>query len=251
MLVLEGCVQSAATPNTNAAARRVFDKLGISLFSAPRAGCCGALDHHLAAHAQGLDRMRRNIDAWWPHIENGVEAIVTSATGCGALLVDYGKLLAGDPAYSAKARRVSQLSRDLGEILLAEDPRRLRVNADRGKIAVHTPCTLRNALGRPDLLQRILTSAGFDIAATPGDTLCCGSAGTYSILQPATSLRLRESTLERLVDDRPDLIATANIGCQLHLRRGAEIPVVHWIELLDDGQAAPASAESGTPSRGS
>ena len=233
MLVLEGCVQRAATPNTNAAARRVLDRLGIALISAPQAGCCGALDYHLAARARGLDRMRRNIDAWWPFMAEGVEAIVSSATGCGALLVDYGKLLADDPDYAEKARRVSQLVRDLGEVLLAEDPGRLRMADNRTKIAIHTPCTLRNALGQPDLVHRVLAGAGFGIAATRGDTLCCGSAGSYSILEPAISRRLRDKALETLNGDRPQLIVTANVGCQLHLQAVAKVPVMHWIELLD------------------
>jgi glycolate oxidase iron-sulfur subunit len=234
MLVLEGCVQRAATPTTNAAARRVLGKLGISLVTAPKAGCCGAVNYHLAAHAAGLDDMRRNIDAWWPHIENGVEAIVSSATGCGAMLVDYGRLLAGDPAYAEKARRVSQLTRDLAQILLHEDLHTLGVNSRIGKVAVHPPCTLQHALQQPTLLHDVLRRAGFDIATTTGKLLCCGSAGTYSILQSATSERLRATMLSALTRDQPALIATANVGCQLHLQAATGLPVVHWIELLDN-----------------
>jgi glycolate oxidase iron-sulfur subunit len=233
MLVLEGCVQRAATPNTNAAARRVLDKLGISLVSAPQAGCCGAVNYHLAAHAAGLDDMRRNIDAWWPFIERGAEAIVSSATGCGAMLVDYGRLLADDPAYAEKARRVSLLTRDLAQILLQEDLRALAVNTQIGKIAVHPPCTLQHALQQPSLLHDVLRKAGFDIATTAEKLLCCGSAGTYSILQSDTSERLRATMLAALAHDEPALIATANVGCQLHLQATAGVPVVHWIELLD------------------
>jgi len=233
MLLLEGCVQRAATPNTNAAARRVLSRLGISLISAPQAGCCGAVHYHLAAHADGLDNMRRNIDAWWPYIENGVEAIVSSASGCGAMLVDYGRLLAADPAYAEKARRVSQLCRDLGEILLEEDLGKLEVNTQIGKVAIHTPCTLHHALQQPQLLATLLGRAGFDIARTTQKLLCCGSAGTYSILQPDISERLLASTLRLLTSEQPALIATANIGCQLHLQSGATVPVRHWIELLD------------------
>jgi glycolate oxidase iron-sulfur subunit len=233
MLVLEGCVQRAATPNTNDAARRVLGRLGISLISAPQAGCCGAVPYHLVAHADSLDKMRRNIDAWWPFIQSGAEAIVSSATGCGAMLVDYGRLLAADPAYAEKARRVSQLTRDLGEILLAEDLGNLAINTKVGKVAIHTPCTLQHALRQPDLLATILGRAGFDIARTTEKLLCCGSAGTYSILQSAISERLLANTLHTLTRDPPDLIATANIGCQLHLQSAAAVPVVHWIELLD------------------
>lgn len=233
MLLLEGCVQRAATPGTNAAARRVLDRLGITLIAAPEAGCCGALDHHLSAHARGLERMRRNIDAWWPHIEQGVEAIVSSATGCGAQLADYGRLLAQDSDYREKARRVSELSRDLAQVVLHEDPGRLTTPDTAARISVHTPCTLRNALGQPDLLHRVLERAGFNVTGAGDGALCCGSAGSYSILQSDTSERLREKTLRSLTAAAPDVIATANIGCQLHLQSGSEVPVVHWIELLD------------------
>ena len=233
MLVLEGCAQQVATPNTNAAARRVFNKLDISLIAAPQAGCCGAVNYHLAAHADGLDNMRRNIDAWWPSIENGAEAIVSSASGCGSMLVEYGDLLAHDPAYAARAQRVTELTRDIGEILLHEDLGALAIDTDIGPVAVHTPCTLQHALHQPDLLSNILGRAGFTLARTTEKNLCCGSAGTYSILQAPISQRLRENKLQALTGDAPALIATANVGCQLHLQAAAGIPVVHWIELLD------------------
>jgi|AntAceMinimDraft_5_1070358.scaffolds.fasta_scaffold00200_29 glycolate oxidase iron-sulfur subunit len=239
MLVLEGCVQQAATPNTNAAARNVLNRLGISLFSAPKARCCGAVNYHLGAHAQGLDDMRRNIDAWWPHIEDGVEAIVSSASGCGAMLVDYGRLLAADPAYAHKALRVSELTRDIGEILQNEDLTKLNVNTQIGKVAIHSPCTLQHALQQPTLLDSILRQAGFEVATAKEKLLCCGSAGTYSILQPDISKRLRESMLQTLSSDQPALIATANIGCQMHLQAAADVPVVHWIELLDTRGLSP------------
>lgn len=232
MLVLEGCVQRAATPGTNAAARRVFDRLGISLIDAPGAGCCGALDHHLAGQDQALDRIRRNIDAWWPYIEEGAEAIVSSASGCGALLIDYGRLLADDPAYAHKAMRVSEMTRDVGQILLAENLDQLGKNTSGASVAIHTPCTLEHALGQADLVHRVLRHTGFKIVDT-GKILCCGSAGTYSMLQRETSERLRETALGTLAKDQPDIIATANVGCRLHMQAGTDIPVVHWIELLD------------------
>ena len=233
MLLLEGCAQRAATPNTNAAARRVFDSLGISLVAARRAGCCGAVNYHLAAHTDGLDNMRRNIDAWWPHIDSGAEAIISSASGCGAMLADYGEMLAHDPTYADKARRVSELSQDIGEALKREELADLDVASDIGKIAIHTPCTLQHALQQPDLIANILLRAGFELAATSAQHLCCGSAGTYSILQGSISERLRVNKLRALTEDTPVLIATANVGCQLHLQGAADIPVVHWIELLD------------------
>jgi glycolate oxidase iron-sulfur subunit len=177
--------------------------------------------------------MRRNIDAWWPDIEKGAEAIVSSATGCSAMLVDYGRLLAGDPAYAEKARRVSGLTRDLAQILEGEDLHKLAINTRIGKVAVHPPCTLQNALQQPALLDTVLRRAGFDLANINAKLLCCGSAGTYSILQSATSERLRSTMLEALTSDQPAVIATANIGCQMHLQAAAGVPVVHWIELLD------------------
>ncbi len=233
MLVLEGCVQRAATPNTNVAARRVLDRLGISLIVAPKAGCCGAVNYHLAAHADGLNNMRRNIDAWWPHLHDGAEAIISSASGCGAMLVDYGRLLADDPHYADKAKRVSQLSRDIGEILMDEDLTKLTVDTQVGKVAIHSPCTLQHALQQPDLIRTLLGRAGFDIATTTEKLLCCGSAGTYSILQSTISEKLREKALHALTHDQPAVIATANVGCQLHLQAAAGVPVMHWIELLD------------------
>lgn len=241
MLVLEGCVQAAATPATNAAAQRVLDKLGINLVSAPRAGCCGAVNYHLAAHGPGLDEMRRNIDAWWPGIEAGAEAIISTATGCGSMLADYGKLLAGDPAYADKARRISALARDIGEIFLEEDLTRLQPDTGVGRVAVHTPCSLQHGRQLPTLIRDVLRKAGFELAETAESHLCCGSAGTYSILQAATGRRLRDRKLLALTGDRPALIATGNVGCQLHLQGAAAIPVVHWIELMDparrDGSA--------------
>ncbi|MDZ7781953.1 MAG: glycolate oxidase subunit GlcF [Halioglobus sp.] len=238
MLVLEGCVQRAAAPATNGAARRVLDRLGVSLIAAPRAGCCGAVDYHLADHAAGLDAMRRNIDAWWPHIEAGAEAIVSTASGCGAMLADYGRLLAGDADYAGRARRVSELARDLTQVLANEDLQRLEFTAPAGKVAVHTPCTLQHGPGPHGSVETILRRAGFDLAATRDDHLCCGSAGTYSVLHPAAADRLGQRKLAALTGDEPALIATANIGCQLHLAGFDRVPVVHWIELLDRGQPA-------------
>ncbi|NND69049.1 MAG: glycolate oxidase subunit GlcF, partial [Halioglobus sp.] len=222
------------TPLTNAAARRVLDKLGISLVSIAAAGCCGALDHHLAAVDAGRDRVRRNIDAWWPPVEAGAEAIVASASGCGVHIADYGHLLADDPAYASKAARISTLFKDLAQVLAHEDLGALAVDTNIGKVAVHTPCTLQHGLGEPGLLQDILARAGFALAPTSNSHLCCGSAGSYSILQADISGRLRERALANLSVEAPDLIVTANIGCQLHLQSPGA-PVRHWIELFDPG----------------
>ncbi|MCP4210140.1 MAG: glycolate oxidase subunit GlcF [Halieaceae bacterium] len=233
MLALEGCVQSAATPATHAIARRLLDKLGITLQIAPSVGCCGALDQHLSAQDSAAKRARHNIDHWWPYVEQGAEAIVSSASGCGAQLKDYGRLLVDDPLYSAKAARITALARDIGEVLEEEPLEQLPVDTRIGRVAIHTPCTLRNALQQPALIHRVLTRLGFDVTRNLPDLGCCGSAGTYSLLQPDTSNRLRQSTLNALTGDHPQVIVTANIGCQLHLQSGADIRVAHWIELLD------------------
>ena len=242
MLVLEGCVQSSATPNTNAAARRVLDKLGITLVSVSKAACCGAVNYHLSAQNDGLDDMRRNIDAWWPYIKpgcsTGTEAIVSTASGCGSMLVDYGKLLAQDPAYSHKARRVSELCKDISEVLLAEDLQTLTSAKPRaqfpGKVAVHTPCSLQHALKLPNAISQILESTGFKLADTAEKHLCCGSAGTYSLLQADISGRLLDNKIQALNIDKPAVIATGNVGCQLQIGTKSDIPVRHWIELLDE-----------------
>jgi len=238
MLLLEGCVQRAATPATNGAARRVLDRLGITLVTAPAARCCGALDYHLAAHDAGLDHARRNIDAWWPHIEAGAEAIVSSASGCGVMIEDYGRLLAGDRAYADKARRVSALARDLADVLAAEDLEALQVDTAVGPVALHTPCTLQHGQKKPQLLEGLLLRAGFTLAPTRDDHLCCGSAGSYSLLQRQRARRLGQRKAAALCTDAPQLIASANIGCQLHLAAHAGVPVVHWIELLDNSGEA-------------
>ena len=245
MLVLSGCVQRAAEPRINAAAARVFDRLGISLVRARGETCCGAIDHHLTAPARALARMRRNIDAWWPHIENGAEAIVVTASGCGAVVREYGHLLRDDPTYAEKAARVSSLARDPGEAIeeaLAADEMaldRLGLDGGRAKVAFHAPCSLSHGLRAAGAVERVLDQCGFERAPVADAHLCCGSAGTYSVLEPALSRRLLERKVETLERGQPDVIATANIGCLLHLRRRANHPVVHWIELLDPASPRP------------
>jgi glycolate dehydrogenase iron-sulfur subunit len=235
MLALAGCVQSAATPGTNGAAARILDRLGVSLEFAPDAGCCGAVNYHLAAREDGLDNMRRNIDAWWPLIEAGAEAIISTATGCGALLMEYGELLERDMDYADKARRVSAICMDIAEVLAREDLSELEINSDIGTVAVQVPCSQQHGLKQPDIVRNILADAGFDLAATRDDHLCCGSAGTYSILQRERSDRLRARKLDALQSASPSVIVTANVGCQLHLGEEAGVPVRHWLELLDPG----------------
>jgi glycolate oxidase iron-sulfur subunit len=233
VLMLEGCVQPGLSPNTNAATARVLDRLGISVVPAAEAGCCGAVDFHLNAQEAGLDRARRNIDAWWPAVEAGAEAIVQTASGCGAFVKEYGFMLSQDPVYADKAARVSALARDLVEVLDKEALESLGVKADK-RLAFHCPCTLQHAQKLGGAVENVLGRLGFTLTAVPDGHLCCGSAGTYSITQPELSRRLRDNKLDALESGKPDLIVTANIGCQTHLDGAGRTPVRHWIEIVDE-----------------
>lgn len=232
VLMLEGCVQPGVSPNTNAAAARVLDRLGISVIPAREAGCCGAVDYHLDAQASGLERARHNIDAWWPAIAQGAEAIVQTASGCGAFIKDYGHLLRADPAYAEKAKAVSALAKDLVEVLREEPLESFGIRANQ-RVAFHCPCTLQHAQKLGGAVESVLTRLGFDLTAVPDAHLCCGSAGTYSITQPALARSLRDNKLDALESGHPEIIATANIGCQIHLDGAGRTPVRHWIELVD------------------
>lgn len=234
MLVLEGCAQPGIAPNINAAAARVLDRLGISLVAASAAGCCGALAHHTSAAEEGFDFARRNIDAWWPHVEAGAEAIVMTASGCGVHVKEYGRLLAHDPAYAAKAARVAALTRDLGEILSGENVSALNPSVHQGKIAFHAPCSLQHGQRLAGVVENLLRRFGFVLTPVPDGHLCCGSAGTYSILHPAIARDLRDNKVRSLESGAPTLIATANVGCLAHIQSGTEVPVRHWIEVVDE-----------------
>jgi glycolate oxidase iron-sulfur subunit len=236
MLILEGCVQPAISPAINAATARVLDMLGISVVRAQDAGCCGAMSHHLTAHDEAKRFMKRNIDAWWPHIEAGSEAIIITASGCGSVVKDYARILNDDPYYRDKAATVSALTRDLSEILRDEDTSRLRPNKPR-RIAFHSPCTLQHGQKLQGVVEKILTNAGFELVQVADSHLCCGSAGTYSILQADLSQQLLDNKLKNLQQNNPELIATANIGCLAHLQTKARVPVVHWVELLSGTRA--------------
>jgi glycolate oxidase iron-sulfur subunit len=233
VLMLEGCVQPGLSPNTNAATARVLDRLGISVTPIAQAGCCGAVDYHLNAQEAGLNRARRNIDAWWPSVEAGAEAIVQTASGCGAFVKDYGHLLSDDPAYASKAQRISALTKDLVEVLRDEPLENLGVASDL-RLAFHCPCTLQHAQKLGGAVESVLARLGFNLTAVPDAHLCCGSAGTYSITQPELSQRLRDNKLNALESGRPEVIATANIGCQTHLAAAGRTPVRHWIELIEE-----------------
>jgi glycolate dehydrogenase iron-sulfur subunit len=243
MLMLDGCVQPLLAPNIDAAAAHMLDRLGIRPIQAAGSGCCGALSHHLSAQEEALRFMRRNIDAWWPHIERGAEAIVMTASGCGVMVKEYGRLLRHDADYAAKAAQVSALTRDIGEIVAEEDLARLGV-ADRPRIAFHSPCTLQHGQQLNGCVERILTDHGFQLTPIADSHLCCGSAGTYSLLQKELSMRLLKNKADALEAGRPDIVATANIGCLLHIQSATQLPVVHWIELLDHGSRMEAERQS-------
>lgn len=236
VLMLEGCVQPGLSPNTNAAAARVLDRLGITVTAIRQAGCCGAVDYHLDDQARGLQRARHNIDAWWPALEAGAEAIVQTASGCGAFIKDYGHLLEHDPAYAAKAQTVSRLAKDLVEVLRDEPVEKLAVHTDV-RLAFHCPCTLQHAQKLGGVTEELLRRLGFHLTDVPDGHLCCGSAGTYSVTQPVLSRQLRDNRLNALESGAPQVIATANIGCQNHLDGAARTPVRHWIELVEQAMA--------------
>ena len=236
MLVLAGCVQPAMAPSINAAAARVLDRLGISLVEARSATCCGAVTFHLNYQDDALAYVKRNIDAWWPHVEKGAEAIVITASGCGTMVADYGHLLKDDPAYATKAARISELARDISQVVSAERAALAAATAGKPeeKLAFHSPCSLQHGLKIRGVVEPILADAGFRLTHVHDAHLCCGSAGTYSILQPELSKQLLKNKLRNLESGKPPRIATANIGCLAHLQSGTATPVRHWIELLDE-----------------
>jgi glycolate oxidase iron-sulfur subunit len=234
MLVLAGCVQPALGPNINRSAARVLDAMQVQLIEAPKAGCCGALRHHLNAQEAALDDMRRNIDAWWPLLDS-VEAIVMTASGCGVTVKEYGHLLAHDPAYATKAKAVSAKTRDLSEVMPQFETQ--LVEKLKGKpmqrVAYHPPCTLQHGQQLRGQVEALLAAVGVDVKRCADSHLCCGSAGTYSVLQPELSMELRDRKLAKLAETGAEAIVTANIGCQMHLQSGTDTPVTHWIELID------------------
>ena len=248
MIALAGCVQSVVTPNTNLAAATLLERFGITLLEVPGAGCCGGVPLHTSGEAAGRAPARALIDRWLPHLERGVEAIVMTASGCGITVKDYPQLFADDPEYLEKARRVSEKTVDLCEVIARELPPgyapvgapvgapagRFAVPAAAGpwprKVAFHAPCTLQHAQRLGGCVESILERVGYDLCTVADAHLCCGSAGTYSILQPAISARLGRAKRTALAATGADVVCTANVGCQLHLGGGA--PMVHWIELL-------------------
>jgi len=235
VLLLEGCVQPALAPSINAATVAVLDRLGLAVERPQGGGCCGAIHLHMADEHNAQDFMRRNIDAWWPAVEAGAEAIVINASGCGVTVKDYGRLLAHDPAYADKARRISELARDLGEVVAAEDLGPLNSAAGGRKIAFHPPCTLQHGMRLRDSTEDLLQRLGFELLSVPDAHLCCGAAGTYTLLQPEISRELGDRKVAALQTNGPEAIASANIGCLLEIEKRAGVPVRHWVELVAEG----------------
>ncbi len=242
MVIWQGCVQPSLAPDINAAASRVLDRFGISLIPAAD-GCCGAVSHHMAATEEARTLMRKNIDALWPHIADGAEAVVLTASGCGMQFRDYGELLADDPAYRDKAKRISELTRDIAEVVAeewAEHPDLPPVERAR-RVAFQSSCSLQHGEKLNGVVEKLLKRAGFKLVPVAYPFMCCGSAGTYSILQRTLAKSLRVQKLKTLLASRPEVIATANIGCLTHLSAVSPVAVNHWIELLDE-RLATASA---------
>ncbi len=245
VFMLMGCVQPSMAPNINSATARVLDAAGIQALVAPEAGCCGAIRHHLNDHEGGLADMRRNLDAWWPQVQAGqVEAIVMNASGCGAQVKDYGHLLRDDPAYAERAARISSLTKDVSELLPHLVPAlkpQLRAQGTAPKLAFHPPCTLQHGQKLRGGVETHLRELGFEVSVARSEShLCCGSAGTYSVLQPELAAQLRDRKLGHLAAIDAQTIVSANIGCITHLQSGTATPVRHWVEVLDEALAPAA-----------
>ena len=241
VLMLAGCVQPAMSPNINSATARVLDACGIEAVVAPKAGCCGAVKFHLNDQDGGSAQMRANIDAWWPWVERGeVEAIVMNASGCGVMVKDYGHVLRDDPVYAQKAQRISELTRDLSELLpqllpALKEQLKPEVVQATGVVAYHPPCTLQHGQQLKGGVETHMAALGFQVqVATSESHLCCGSAGTYSVLNPEIAYQLRDRKLGHLKALQPRAILSANIGCITHLQSGSDVPVRHWVELVDE-----------------
>ncbi len=239
VLMLMGCVQPAMMPNINSATARVLDAAGIQTVVADEAGCCGAIRTHLNDREGGLADMRRNVDAWWPLVaQGGFEAIVMNASGCGVTVKEYGHALAGDAAYAEKAKRIAELTRDLSELLpdlVAALKPKLRLRNVATQLAFHPPCTLQHGQQLRGGVETHLNALGFNVQVAASEShLCCGSAGTYSVLQPDLAYQLRDRKLANLAPLEAQTIVSANIGCIQHLQTGTTTPVRHWVEVLDE-----------------
>jgi glycolate oxidase iron-sulfur subunit len=242
VLMLAGCVQPSMMPNINTATARVLDAAGVQVVIAAEAGCCGAVRFHLNDQEGGRAQMRRNIDAWWPYVEKGeVEAIVMNASGCGVTVREYGHHLQHDAAYADKAGRIAELTRDLSELLPDLVPAlKAKVRAQPGVFAYHPPCTLQHGQKLKGGVEKWMAELGFQLRVAVNELhLCCGSAGTYSVLHPELASTLRDRKLGHLAALQPQAILSANMGCITHLQNGTQLPVRHWVEVLDEALARP------------
>jgi glycolate oxidase iron-sulfur subunit len=234
VLMLKGCVQQSLTPNTNRAVANLLQGMDIEMIEMSANQCCGAAASHTSDPEKGLQQARHLIDLWWPTIESGVEAILVSATGCGVTVKDYSSLFENDPDYAEKAKKVTSLFRDVVEVV-EENMDRLEFSGEaipENRVAFHTPCSMQHGLGLNHRVEKLLSKAGFQICPVADGHLCCGSAGTYSMLQPELAVNLRSRKQKALQISQPEIIATANVGCQVHLAYDLDLPVVHWAELL-------------------
>ncbi len=241
MLMLAGCAQPSMGPNINSATARVLDAAGVEVVVAPKAGCCGAVKFHLNDQDGGKAEMRANIDAWWPYVEQGVEALVMNASGCGVTVKEYGHILRDDPVYAAKAARISALTLDLSELLPSLVPDlRNKVSLDgQPALVFHPPCTLQHGQKLKGGVEQHLAALGFAVRIAANEAhLCCGSAGTYSVLNPEIAYQLRDRKLQNLDATATEVIISANIGCITHLQSGTTTPVKHWVEVLDGALGA-------------
>lgn len=232
VLLISGCVQPELAPNINQASIKVLNRLGLHVLQTPQTQCCGAIDHHLSGQNDALEKAKANIDAWLKYLDQGGQAILSNASGCGVMIKDYPHLLRNDKEYANKAKRIARHSFDIAEFLSQQDLS-IFTHFKNHKVTFHSPCTLQHGQKLPGLVEDILRRLGYRISPVNDAHLCCGSAGTYSILQPKLSKQLRQNKLTNLMKNQPKLIVTANIGCLMHLQKGTHTPVKHWIELLD------------------
>lgn len=233
VLLLDGCAQSVLAPNINQATKKLLNALDISVIEVDNTGCCGALAYHLTEHKIGLNHAKQLIDKWMPFVDD-VEAIVMTASGCGSFIKDYAEIFKHDPEYLEKAQKIADLTRDLVEIVTPDDLRKLKPAQVKTKIAAQIPCSLQHAQKLSNRLEPLLEAFGLQLATVENGHLCCGSAGTYSILQPQKSQQLKANKLSALQADKPAVIVTANIGCLTHLQHEADVPVKHWVELVSE-----------------
>ncbi len=233
MLILAGCVQQTTNAQTNASTANVLNKLGIELVEENEVKCCGAVSQHLSATDEAIKTIKQNIDAWWHHVNNGIEAIVITASGCGVMVKDYAHLLKNDEMYALKAKKISDLTKDISEIIASEKIQTNSISSPDSTVSFHSPCTLQHGLQLNGVVEKILSDLGYKLTQVDDAHICCGSAGTYSVLQPKLAKKLLINKIKNLKQDRPDYIATANIGCQMHLSTKSDKPVKHWIELVE------------------